>query len=196
VYNSKEKNILTNVKKRNEKGIVLTFDDGPSKYLDRFLDVLAKEDVSAVFFWQSRLLHHKRPWKRVLEEGHIIGTHSNRHPNLVKLDYDKQMKEIETSKRKIENITSQQVRYFRPPFGQYNKDTIEVASNLQLEFVMWEISSFDWELKHDSNKIIENATSYLQEGSIILLHEFEQTLYALPTLIKKIKEKGFSFSTL
>ncbi|WP_332695009.1 polysaccharide deacetylase family protein [Halalkalibacter lacteus] len=184
------------MKQRNEKGIILTFDDGPSKYLDRFLDVLARDEVPAVFFWQSRLLHHKRPWKRVLEDGHIIGTHSNSHPNLVKLDFSQQMKEIQTSKSIIEDITGQQVRYFRPPFGQYNKDTIAVASNLQVEMVMWEISSFDWELKHAPNQIMENVTSRVQEGSIVLLHELEQTLCALPTLIKKVKEKGFKFSTI
>ncbi|MFC0470116.1 polysaccharide deacetylase family protein [Halalkalibacter kiskunsagensis] len=196
MYNFKEKDVLTNVKHRDEKGVVLTFDDGPSKYLDRFLDVLAKEEVGAVFFWQSRLLHHKRSWKRVLEEGHVIGTHAHSHPNLVKLDYNEQMKEINTSKKIIEDITGQQVRYLRPPFGQYNKDTITVASKLKVEMVMWEISSFDWELKHHPNKIVENVTSHVQEGSIVLLHELEQTLHALPTLIKKIKEKGFQFQTL
>ena len=196
MYNSSNEKVITNVKQQGKKGIILTFDDGPSKYLDQFLDVLAEEGVPAVFFWQTRLLHHKRPWERVLKDGHMIGAHSHRHPNLAKLDVHQQMKEIKRSKQKIENITGQRVNYFRPPFGQFNQDTLEVVAKLQLEMVMWDISSFDWNLKHDPNKIVDNVMNHVQDGSILLLHELEQTVQILPTLIKRLKEKGYHFSTL
>jgi peptidoglycan/xylan/chitin deacetylase (PgdA/CDA1 family) len=196
VYNSSEENVIRDLTQYNKKGILLTFDDGPSKYSDRILDVLAEEEVPALFFWQSRLLHHKRPWQRVLQDGHKIGTHSHCHRNLVKLDFEQQMNEIKKSKKLIEKITGQSVRYFRPPFGQFNHDTLEVVSKLGLELVMWNISSFDWNLKHDCNQITKNITEHVQDGSIILLHELKQTLDILPILIKQLKEKGCQFSTL
>ncbi|WP_227939487.1 polysaccharide deacetylase family protein [Alkalihalobacillus deserti] len=196
MYNSSEENIITNLKQREKKGILLTFDDGPSKYINRFLDILAEEEVTGLFFWQSRLLHHKRPWERLLEDGHMIGAHSHSHPNLTNLDFNQQMNEIQKSKQMIEGITGQSVRYFRPPFGQYNQDTLEVLAKLELEMVMWDISSFDWNLKQEPNQIIENVMNHVQDGSILLLHELEQTLQILPTLIKKLKEKGCHFSRL
>ncbi|WP_332628871.1 polysaccharide deacetylase family protein [Halalkalibacter flavus] len=196
VYNSKEASVLSNMTKCNKTGIVLTFDDGPSRYLPQFLDTLEKEGVNAVFFWQTRLLHHNRPWKRVLNDGHLIGAHTHRHPNLTKLSFAKQMHEIQTSKEAIKTITGQTVKYFRPPFGQYNRDTLKIAEHLQLQTVMWDISSFDWNLKQDPNQIIENVVGHVQDGSIILLHELEQTLLILPKLIQKLKKKGYHFSTL
>ncbi|KHF40015.1 polysaccharide deacetylase family protein [Halalkalibacter okhensis] len=195
MYNSKEASVLTNIANCQESGIILTFDDGPSKYLPQFLDVLEKEGVQAIFFWQTRLLHHNRPWNRVLGDGHIIGAHTQRHPNLTQLSYAQQMHEIQGSKEAIETITGQKVQYFRPPFGQYNKDTLAIAEHLQLQTVMWDIASFDWNLKQDPNQIIENVLTHVQKGSIILLHELEQTLFILPTLIQKLKEKGHHFST-
>ncbi|MED1603535.1 polysaccharide deacetylase family protein [Alkalihalophilus marmarensis] len=179
-----------------EKAVVLTFDDGPSRYVGSFLDVLNEERVPAMFFWQSRLLHHKRPWKRTIAEGHTIGTHTHRHPNLAQLKADQQKKEIETSKREMERILGQPIRHFRPPFGQYNEDTVHIAAAMQLDVVLWDVPSYDWELKKDPDKIISNVVDNVENGSIILLHELEQTLYVLPQLIKELKRVGFSFRTL
>ncbi|ARK30614.1 polysaccharide deacetylase family protein [Halalkalibacter krulwichiae] len=184
------------MKKEGKNEVLLTFDDGPSKYLDQFLDVLAEEKVPALFFWQSRLLHHKRPWSRVLREGHEIGLHSHSHKNLVKLTKSEQMKEIKTNKRIVEQLIDHPVRYFRPPFGQHNSDTIEIASELDLEVIMWDISSFDWDLKDDPTQIVKNVTEHVQDGSIILLHELKQTLEILPQLIQGLKERGCHFTSL
>ncbi|WP_209121266.1 polysaccharide deacetylase family protein [Alkalihalobacillus sp. BA299] len=181
------------VKKEKVKTVVLTFDDGPSKVLLDILDVLWHQNVPAVFFWQSRLLYDQRPWQRVLDEGHDIGTHSRKHLNLTKLSYKEQFQDIASSKSKIEQITKHKIKYFRPPFGQFNEDTMAVAKTLGLTPVMWRISSMDWELKDNPQKIITNVLEHLEDGAIILLHELKQTLEALPELITEIKAKGFHF---
>ena len=92
MYDSTDTSVITSIKL--EKSVVLTFDDGPSKVLPGILDVLEAENVKAVFFWQSRLLYSKRPWERVLQEGHIIGTHSSKHRNLVKLSFNDQFQDL------------------------------------------------------------------------------------------------------
>ncbi|WP_223292397.1 polysaccharide deacetylase family protein [Salipaludibacillus neizhouensis] len=199
MYNFNDERAITTAKNRSnkkEKIVHLTFDDGPSKYLEDILDVLAAEGVVAHFFWQSRLLHHQRPWKRVLAEGHMIGSHSHSHPDLTKLTYEEQKKQLVTSKKIIEEVTKQPVHYFRPPFGQYNSDTLDIASNLEMETILWNVASLDWTLKDDPEKIIQNVNDYVLDGSIVLLHEVEQTLYVLPRLIKTLKKKGFTFSTI
>jgi peptidoglycan/xylan/chitin deacetylase (PgdA/CDA1 family) len=196
VYDSQDDVVVTQISSELEKTVVLTFDDGPSKVLTQILDVLKSEQVQAVFFWQSRLLYAERPWNRVLNEGHLIGTHSTRHLNLVKLSFEEQYKELKNSVTKIETIIGQRVKYFRPPFGQYNQDTLRAASELNLTPIMWRISSMDWELKDNPQQIIANVADQLEDGSIILLHELRQTVEILPELIKKIKEQGYQFKVL
>ncbi|EIM06929.1 polysaccharide deacetylase [Planococcus antarcticus DSM 14505] len=176
--------------------MVLSFDDGPSKVLPQILDILKQQDVPAMFFWQSSLLYPARPWQRVLDEGHIIGTHSMKHRNLVQLSYEQQHQDIRNSMTHIEKTTGTSVVYFRPPYGRFNSNTLKVANALGLTTVMWRIASMDWELKSDPHKIIQYATENLEDGAIILLHELEQTVAILPQLITAIKEQGYGFSLL
>lgn len=180
----------------SEKKVLLTFDDGPSRQLSNILDILNKKNIPAMFFWHSNLLFKERPWKRVLEEGHIIGSHAVNHKNLAKLTKDQQYKQIKYSIDKIEEITRTKVRYFRPPFGQYNEDTISILYELDLVPVMWEITSFDWENKSTPENIINNVVEHVQDGSIILLHELKQTVTVLPQIIDGIREKGYEFTLL
>ncbi|RXI99905.1 polysaccharide deacetylase family protein [Anaerobacillus alkaliphilus] len=176
-----------------EMKVVLTFDDGPSRQLNRILDILRDRKVSAIFFWQSKLLYKERPWKRVIEEGHAIGAHTYSHKNLVKLRRDQQLKQIKMNISQIEDITGYKVNYFRPPFGQYNEDTMSILDELDLIPMMWEISSYDWENKLTPNRIIYNVVENIMDGSIILLHELEQTVTILPQLIDEVRGKGFEF---
>ncbi|WP_106533513.1 polysaccharide deacetylase family protein [Planomicrobium soli] len=187
---------MTKIGSSGEKFVVLTFDDGPSRLLPQFLDVLKQENVPAVFFWQTRLLHPKRPWQRVLDEGHLIGSHTVKHRNLVELTKEEQFKDISNSINAIEQITGSSVRYFRPPYGRFDADTLQVTEQLDTTLVMWKIASMDWELKKDPDQIIANVTENLEDGAVILLHELPQTLKVLPELIASIKERGYGFTLL
>ncbi|WP_091270624.1 polysaccharide deacetylase family protein [Alteribacillus persepolensis] len=198
MYDLRDKRWLQNIRKKNNSHhtVVLTFDDGPSRHLEKLLDVLYEKQVRAVFFWNTRLLHKHRPWKRVLEEGHIIGSHAHRHKNLAALTKKEQYKQIKTSVKLIEEVTGTPVSFFRPPFGQYNEKTMEVLRELNIKPVMWEVTSYDWEYKSVPKQIIPNVTNHIQDGSIILLHELEQTAAILPSLIDEIRHQGYSFDVL
>lgn len=177
-----------------EKKVVLTFDDGPGRYLDGILDILRHNAVPAMFFWQSRLVHYRRPWQRCLEDGHIIGSHAHNHSNLSRLSHEKQWKYLKWSKDHLEAVTGQRVTHFRPPFGQYNENTMTILKELKLVPVMWEISSYDWEHKGSPEKIVCNVINHIRPGSIILLHELQQTVAVLPQIIDGIREKDFEFT--
>ncbi|WP_017754097.1 polysaccharide deacetylase family protein [Calidifontibacillus oryziterrae] len=174
--------------------VILTFDDGPGRHLNDILDILNAENIQAIFFWQSKLLYKGRPWRRVLNEGHHIGSHACNHKNLVRLTKGQQFGQIKYSIDKIESITGTKVQHFRPPYGQYNEDTMSILDELNLTPIMWEITSYDWSNKHTPEKIVENVVEHVKDGSIILLHELEQTAKALPQIIEGIREKGFEFT--
>lgn len=198
MYDLKDERWIKNSKQLSstEKKVILTFDDGPSRQLTAILDILREKNVQALFFWQSKLLYKHRPWQRLLDEGHQIGTHTHNHKNLIKLKRDQQYVQIETSVNKIEEITGQKVKYFRPPFGQYNEDTMSILADLNLLPLMWEITSYDWLNKTTPKEIVFNVVSNVREGSIILLHEVEQTVTILSELIDGVRERGFEFSLL
>lgn len=196
VYDSADNEVISKLQPGEKPSVVLTFDDGPGRHLHSILDSLAKENAKAAFFWQTRLLYPDRPWQRVLDEGHTIGTHSSRHKNLAALSRKEQYKDLETSKEKIRQVTGKAPEFFRPPFGQYNEATLKAANELELIPVMWRIASLDWELKGNPEKIICNVTDHLEDGAIILLHELKQTADILPELLKEIRLKGYSFASL
>ncbi|OOE13199.1 polysaccharide deacetylase [Fictibacillus arsenicus] len=178
---------------RSSKSLILTFDDGPSSVLVLILDILKKHEVKAMFFWQSRLLHKHRPWKRVLDDGHIIGGHSLRHRDLTRLSYKEQLHDIKSNKRHIEQLTGQQMKYFRPPYGQFNEDTLEVLKELDVTPFLWEVAGLDWEHKENPVHIVHNILNHAEDGSVILLHELKQTVKILDELITELKAEGYSF---
>lgn len=175
-----------------EKAVFLTFDDGPSRCTHQLLDILKAKHAQATFFWQGRLIHPERPAVRVIEEGHTLGSHTHRHPNLTSLSYDKQKHEIQSSLQAIKSINPSPIEYFRPPYGRYNEETVRVVQELGLELVMWDTASFDWKEKKSPDAIIPNVMDSVQPGSIILLHELQQTVSVLPELIDRLHLKGYT----
>jgi peptidoglycan/xylan/chitin deacetylase (PgdA/CDA1 family) len=196
VYDWENKEIWTNKRDwdyRSSKSLILTFDDGPSSVLVPILDILMKHEVKAMFFWQSRLLHKNRPWQRVLDDGHIIGGHSLRHRDLTRLSYKEQLHDITSNKRHIDQLTGKQMKYFRPPYGQFNEDTLDVLKELNVIPFLWEVAGLDWEHKENPVHIVHNILNYAEDGSVILLHELKQTVKILDELITELKAEGYSF---
>ncbi|GGB66070.1 polysaccharide deacetylase family protein [Fictibacillus barbaricus] len=196
MYDWKNKEIWTNLqnwKKKSSNSLILTFDDGPSSVLIPILDVLKKHDIKAMFFWQSRLLHKKRPWKRVLDDGHILGGHSLRHRDLTRLSRDEQFHDIRSNKIHIEKLTGQKMKYFRPPFGQFNGDTLYVLKELEVIPFLWEVAGLDWEHKQNPQYIVHNILNHVENGSVILLHELRQTVEILDDLLTELKLEGYEF---
>src|SRR5947207_11059345 len=68
----------------NDHEVVLTFDDGPlPRYTSRVLETLASECVKATFFMVGRQARaYPDMVRRVYNEGHTIGSHSQNHPRI------------------------------------------------------------------------------------------------------------------
>ncbi|HET7521936.1 MAG TPA: polysaccharide deacetylase family protein [Bacillales bacterium] len=181
---------------RNEKPeVLLTFDDGPTEYLPEILSILKAEDVQGLFFWQTALVGDDgSPWQRVLDEGHLLGSHAHSHPMLTELSYEAQLEEMETSINILEQLTGESVRWFRPPYGLYNEDTIKIAEKLNLDIVLWQVASWDWQHETNEDRIIENVREYTGPGDLVLLHELPQTVNVLRELIGTLRQKGIRLS--
>lgn len=175
--------------------MLLTFDDGPTDYLLDILSILRQENVQAIFFWQSNLIHDgESRWKEVLDQGHRIGTHAHSHPKLTELTYEEQLYEIQFSKERLEAFIGRTITQFRPPHGLYNEDTLTIAKKLGLDLILWQVASWDWMHEKSNEYIVKNVVNYTSPGDIVLLHELPQTVEVLRELIRTLKNKGFLFA--
>ena len=52
--------------------------------------------------------------------------------------------ELTSSCKKIEEVTGVKPTLFRPPYGDYNNQLIEIASELNLYTIQWDVDSLDW----------------------------------------------------
>ncbi|WP_202898685.1 polysaccharide deacetylase family protein [Porphyromonas macacae] len=102
--------------------VALTFDDGPSVYTPKLLDILKEENVKATFFVLGKSAAvQKKTMKRMAEEGHNIGNHSYDHKNFAKISEEEAHRQITLTDQIVQDITSARPTYFRFPYGAFTK---------------------------------------------------------------------------
>lgn len=132
-----------------EKGIFLTFDDGPDeRYTPQILDVLGKFRVKATFFVVGKKAkkHSDIVW-RIFKEGHDIGNHTYSHPVSPIFRYKSIEKEIRATDKIIKKITGENPYLFRPTWGSWDihsKRMENISKRLGHYSIRWSISSIDW----------------------------------------------------
>lgn len=176
--------------------VALTFDDGPSKYSKDLVNVLKKYNAGGTFFYiGTRVKQYPEYVRYTNKNGYSIGSHSMTHAKFTKLSIKKQEKEILQSNKLIEKITGDSVVLFRPPYGAKNNSTISLAKKYDLEIVMWNIDTLDWKSRN-AKKILQSVKKKKTSGSIILLHESQATLDALPDIIEYLQKKDLEIVSL
>ena len=81
--------------------------------------------------------------------------------------------------------------FFRPPFGDYNDTLINVASNLGLKTIQWDVDTLDWK-GISAGEILARVKQSTKNGSIILCHNnSDHILEALPLMIEYLKSEGY-----
>ncbi len=181
---------------KRKKKIALTFDDGPTKLTLKFLKALSKEDVPATFFligWRARA--YPEIVKKISQEGHEIGVHTYSHFDLSKLDTKRQQKEIVNTLRFLKKYSLQPVLWIRPPYGRYNAQTLKICKKINRGIALWTVDSDDYK-KPGVKKIEEKVLTEARNGSVILMHETSnQSLAALPKIIRVLKKQGYEIVT-
>lgn len=119
------------------------------------------------------------------------GSHSNTHPHVNNLSYEKNQEEIETSCKKIEDIIGTNVNLYRAPYGEYNNTVIKAANDKQCYTIQWNLDTLDYS-GLTGEQMWARLEDKLSNGSIILSHNgTKHTADSLDMLIKNIKQKGF-----
>lgn len=183
------------------KKVYLTFDEGyEAGYTEKILEVLKQNDVKACFFITAHYVNTKPELvEKMIEEGHIIGNHTVNHKSMPDLDLEAIKKEVMDLHTSIYQKFGYEMKYIRPPKGEYSEKTVAYTNTLGYKTVMWSFAYDDW----DENK--QGRESYAKEkilnnvhnGEIILLHgNSKDNTNVLDECIKEIKKMGYEFKSL
>lgn len=185
----------------NDKEVVLTFDDGPlPPSTDKVLDALAAQCVKATFFMVGEMARtFPATVRRVYEEGHTIGTHSDHHPTgFGQLPLDRMREEIDGGIADVSAAFDGDSRYLAPFFripGFARSDLVEnELARRSLIVFSADVVADDWHRDITPAKIISLAMSRLEARGkgILLLHDIHpKTAAALPGLLAALKANGF-----
>lgn len=176
--------------------LLLTFDDGPNEHTLETAKQLAALDVGAIFLINGMYLdeeENREILKEVYDMGFEIGNHTQHHENLRELDYESQQFEISETSRLIEEVTGEKPRWFRPSFGQFNMDTINICNDLDMQLMTWNFG-YDWmEEYHDAALLTEISVdnSYLRDGANVLMHDLPWTSEAITDIVNGYHDQGY-----
>lgn len=160
-------------KRTKEKVVSLTFDDGPdSIQTPKVLQVLKDYQTTACFFCIGRKVKgNEKLLQQMAKEGHIIGNHSYSHSNLFPLyGLSRMKKDLQACQSELEQVTSQPVTLFRPPFGVTNPTIAKAVRQLRYISIGWNIRTLDTQ-QPTAEKVLRRIRKRLKPGSIILLHD-------------------------
>ena len=193
---------------RTEKTVALTFDDGPNPpYTNRILDILKKYNVKATFFLIGfHVDQYPELVKREVEEGHAIGNHTYSHSTLVFDKHKKIVEEISRCENSIKKASGIRPYIIRLPRDWREPEIFQVTEERGYSVISMSIRTFDW-AQPGAKKIVKRILKRLKPGDIIEMHDGdgdhliyqhsrEQTVKALPIIIKEIKKRGYSFVTI
>lgn len=151
----------------------LTFDDGPSTWTERLLDVLADNGAHATFFVVGESVQ-KRPElvKRIAAEGHEVGNHTWSHPSLQRdCDDEQVLDELSRTNELLASLLGAPPPRFRAPHFEVDDRVEAVAAQLGLRHTPANVNPPDWHPNWAAKLTIAMLSAQTQAGSIICLHD-------------------------
>ncbi len=155
----------------------ITFDDGPVPLTEELLDALKEEKVPATFLvlGQNAAVYPKII-KRMVKEGHEIGSHGYSHANLREISPEAAYNEL----RKTNAVLKKHgvaPRFFRPPYGSYNRNIVSQAAQMGMSTLLWSVDSRDWERVPDygnMQNILNRPMTSEEMRGVFLFHDIKK----------------------
>ncbi len=186
-----------------KKCMYLTFDCGyETGVTGKILDTLAEKRVPGTFFVTGTYIRNNPELVgRMLNEGHVVGSHTNTHPALPELTVDEvvdEMKQTEAALKEAFPYAPDMI-YMRPPKGSVNEWLLRLEAKLGYRTVLWSFAYDDWhETWQPSVEAgLGTAKLGLHPGAVYLLHaESSTNADMLGMLIDWIRGQGYEILPL
>jgi len=184
---------------RQRREVALTFDDGPSPFTPRILDVLERERVRATFFLVGvHVPGGTAVMRRVLQEGSMIGNHSYSHADLSK-DAGLASHELTKTNMLIRSATGFTPCLFRAPYGAVSPRLLQQARHRGMLTIQWNVDPEDYR-GTDGRGVADRVVQAAKPGAIIVMHDGggqrSVTVSALHSIIKRLRHRGYKLVTV
>ena len=185
-----------------QKELYLTFDEGyENGYTSDILDTLLELKVPAAFFVTKPYIDaNPELIKRMVNEGHIVANHTDKHKSSPSLSPAELKEELLTTAKAFKDLTGLDMpKFFRPPMGQYSEQNLETIFEVGYSTIFWSFAYEDWitEKQPGAEKAYNTIIKHLHPGGILLLHAVSSSnTEALGDVIKTALELGYTFKSL
>ncbi|MGW0731015.1 polysaccharide deacetylase family protein [Streptomyces sp. NPDC002851] len=180
-----------------DKVVFLTFDDGAERD-PRFVRMVRELRLPvSMFLTDSVVGPGYAHFGKLRSVGATVQNHTLDHPYMPGLSYEGQRWEICGQQEKLEERFGVRPRLFRPPYGEYNDDTLRAAADCGLDaVVLWRASMQIKDLRYAEGR-------RLRPGDIILAHfrgpdELRGASLTEMTarMLRRIQTQGFAVARL
>ncbi|MBI3806577.1 MAG: polysaccharide deacetylase family protein [Nitrospirae bacterium] len=157
-------------------GVALTFDLCPVRngggYDQELIDYLIAQKIPATFFMSGKwITKHDRQVKALLQVPFFeVGTHGEVHAHMPFQSAGEQEQEILGPVRLLKTKYHHDATLFRPPYGEFNDDTVNVTRALGLQFILWNVVSGDPDPTLTAIQIEGRLKRFVRKGSVIVMH--------------------------
>jgi peptidoglycan/xylan/chitin deacetylase (PgdA/CDA1 family) len=193
----------------NASAVALTFDDGPDPvYTPAILDELGRLGVVATFFVVGhRAQAHPAIVRRMIGEGHAVGSHSFSHPDPWTVPMRRLIDEYRQGRAQVEWAAERPTPLFRPPKGSVTLVGAAAMLVAKVQPRLWTIDSGDWVPGVTSEEIV-GAVAEIGSRDVVLLHDAIEgplapsaldrsaTCAALAAIVALGRERVLDFATL
>lgn len=180
-----------------EKIVFLTMDDGDEKDPE-LLRMMSDLNIPYSAFLSDYVVRDNYTYfKEAQVRGAVLGNHTLNHRYLPGLSREEQQHEICDQQDILEKQYGERPRLFRPPYGNYNGDTLRIARSCGITAVpLWAAEAFPDHMEW------REEDQDLHPGDIILTHFRGEKDWkgSMPDLIrsvmKVITDKGYAVARL
>lgn len=159
--------------------IALTFDGGSrANATKEILDILRDKGVRCTLFLTGQYMsRYPELVKRMLEDGHEIGNHTDTHPRLTTFSQDRSQRtlrgvtktlvqrELRAAAERFHAIAGRRmVPYWRAPYGEHNAQIRDWAEEVGYRHISWTTGD-SWEECMDSLDWVADPNSHLYHSS-------------------------------
>ncbi|GAC1391647.1 MAG: hypothetical protein NVSMB46_04900 [Candidatus Saccharimonadales bacterium] len=162
--------------------VFLTIDDGMVKDPAAISFMQQHNIVASLFLNDSKISDNYDYFRKLQSNGSIIQNHTVNHPDLTKLSFQAQKKEICDNADKFETIYGKRPTLFRPPYGAYNDLTRRAATACGMAAVV------HWHAKANGGSMQYQQGNKLQPGDIVLMHFRKEVIADLTAFVTAAKQ--------
>ncbi|WP_353095256.1 polysaccharide deacetylase family protein [Tissierella praeacuta] len=171
--------------------------DWGNEHIPNMLEIFKKNDIKITYFVTGKWAEKNAEiLKMIYDDKHEIGNHGYSHIDYDKLSYDKNKEEIMKAHNIIKETLDIDSKYFAPPSGAYNDNTVNATKDLGYELIMWSVDTIDWRDDSTKDVIVKRVTSKIHNSAIVLMHPTEETVKALPEIINYLYQNGYKIGTI